>query len=306
MQAGDKILVTDGSAMIGAALLRVLAEQGFTNVVTNDFDLQDEAQVDTFFRQERPVYVFLAAGRHGGIAANQRYPAEFFISNMQVQVNVIHAAYKHGVKRLIYLASSCCYPKNCPQPMSESALMTGRMEPTSEAYSTAKISGIVMCDAYNRQFGTSFIPAIPSNLYGPGDDFSDENSHVLSALISRFHRAKASGEQRVTVWGSGAALREFLYVDDLARSCIWIMQHYREQSVINIAGNEELTIAELAEEIARVVGYEGEIWFDISKPDGAPRKKLDNTRLNAFMPQQNLPFAQGLAITYEWFLQVHN
>jgi GDP-L-fucose synthase len=301
MHFEDKIFITNSNEFIGCAIQMMLHKKGYKNTISNNFDLCDETEVDSFFNREKPDYVFFAAGLFGGILANLKYPADFFLNNIKSETNVIHSAYKYGVNKLLYLASSCCYPKNCAQPIKEEYLMSGRMEQTSEPYSMAKASGIIMCDAYNHQHNTFFIPAIPSNIYGPGDDFSPVNSHVLSALIARMHHAKISKENYVTLWGSGKPLREFLFVDDLADICIALMNNYDENALINIAGGNEISILELAEKISSIVGFKGKIIFDPSKPDGTYRKKLDGSRLLNFGLNVCRPLDEGLMLTYKWY-----
>lgn len=303
MHFEDKIFITNSNEFIGSAIKKMLDKKGYRNTISNDFDLCNEAEVDSFFSREKPKYVFFAAGLCGGILANLKCPADFFLNNIKSETSVIHLSYKHGVNRLLYLASSCCYPKNCDQPIKEEYFMNGRMEQTSEPYSMAKASGIIMCDAYNRQHNTFFIPAIPSNIYGPGDDFSLENSHVLASLIARIHHAKISEENYVALWGSGKPLREFLFADDLADICIAIMNDYDETALINIAGGNEISIEELADKVSRIVGYKGKIIFDTSKPDGTFRKKLDGSRLHSLGLDVRRPLDEGLLLTYKWYQQ---
>jgi GDP-L-fucose synthase len=264
----------------------------------------DPAQVEAFFARTNPAYVFLVAGDSGGIAANQKYPAQLMLDNLLTECIVIDNAHRYGVKKLLYLASSCVYPRHCPQPMAESWLLTGLLEPTNEAYALAKLAGIKLCQAYNRQYGTTFISAIPANIFGPGDDFSPEDSHVIAALIRRMHEAKNASWDAVDVWGTGSPQREFIFVDDLADACLFIMKQIGEkQNPINIGGGGVYSIKELAELIKRVIGYQGELRFDRTKPDGMPLKVLDSSTLEAMGWKPNTPFDTALVETYDWFLQ---
>lgn len=305
MKPTEKIFVAGHKGLVGSALLRELRRQAFSNLVVRDraaLDLEDQARVFAFFEEERPAYVFLAAAVVGGIHANSTYPADFVRSNLSIQSNVIEAAYRFGVKKLMFLGSSCIYPRLAPQPMKEDHLLSGPLEPTNSAYAIAKIAGIITCQSYNRQYGTNFISVMPTNLYGPQDNFDPNNSHVLPALIRRFHEAKASKSPRVTIWGTGTPRREFLHSDDMATACIHLMRTYDSSDIINIGWGEDVSIAELARAIARVVGYEGEIVFDASKPDGPPRKLLDISRLKAAGWSPRIRLGEGLSQTYEWYL----
>ena len=277
MQADARIFVAGHRGLVGGAILRRLKQGGFTNLLCRSrrqLDLRSQGAVAGFFRREQPEYVFLAAARVGGIRANSTFPAQFIYDNLVIQVNVIHQAYLHGVKKLLFLGSSCIYPMFAPQPMPEDCLLAGKLEPTNEPYAVAKIAGLKMCQAYNRQYGTCFISAMPTNLYGPGDNFDLLDSHVLPALMRRFHQARLQGAPEVTIWGSGNPRREFLHVDDLADACLFLMEHYAENEIINVGVGWDLTIRELAEMMARVTGFQGRLRFDPSQPDGTPRKLL--------------------------------
>ena len=301
--------------MVGAAIVRALAAQGEPNVLTRthaELDLTDQAAVDAFFAAERPRQVYLAAAKVGGIHANDTYPAEFIYQNLMIEANVIHAAWRYGVERLLFLGSSCIYPRLAEQPMAESALLTGPLEPTNEPYAIAKITGIKLCESYNRQHGTDFRSVMPTNLYGPGDTFDLANSHVIPALLRKFHEAKEAGAAEVAVWGSGRPKREFLHVDDMAAACVHLMgldtETYRAQtdprcSHLNVGTGEDVSIAELARTVGEVVGFEGTIRFDASKPDGTPRKLLDVSRLHALGWQARVGLREGLEQTYRWFLE---
>jgi len=306
MQTNDKIYVAGHQGLVGGAIVRALQAQGFANLVLRplaELDLRQQTAVAGFFAQERPAYVFLAAARVGGIWANNTYPAEFIYDNLMIQSNIIHQAYLHGVKKLLFLGSSCIYPKLCPQPMKEDYLLSGKLEPTNEPYAVAKIAGITMCQSYNRQYGTRFISAMPTNLYGPGDNFHPTDSHVIPALMRRLHEAKVRDIEKVAVWGTGAPRREFLYVADLADACVFLMQHYEESDIINVGTGEDLAIAALAGLIAEVVAYPGQLVFDPSYPDGTPQKLLDVSRIVRLGWRPRTPLREGLAQTYAWFLE---
>jgi GDP-L-fucose synthase len=310
MSIEPKIYVAGHRGMVGSAILRTLRAQGRTRFVTrthDEMDLTDQRSVMEFFAREKPDEVYLAAARVGGIHANNTYPAEFIYSNLMVQANVIHAAWTSGVRKLLFLGSSCIYPKLAPQPMGEDALLTGALEPTNEPYAIAKIAGIKLCESYNRQYGTDYRSVMPTNLYGPGDNYHPENSHVVPALIRRFDAAKAEDAPSVTIWGTGRAMREFLYVDDMAAASVHVMNldpsAYAActepmQSHINVGSGTDVTIAELARRISRVVGYEGEIVFDAGKPDGSPRKLLDSTRINRMGWRPQVSLEEGLTRAY--------
>ena len=309
MKPDSKIYVAGNRGLVGSAIERRLRAGGFANLVVSDvadFDLTDPRATDAFFARERPEYVFLAAAKVGGIQANDAFPADFIRVNLQIQTNVIDAAHRHGVAKLLFLGSSCIYPKLAPQPMKEEHLLTGPLEPTNDAYALAKIAGIVMCRSYNRQHGTRFIAAMPTNLYGPGDNFDLASSHVLPAMIRKLHEAKAAGRPSVELWGTGAPKREFLYVDDLADALAFLMERFeptRDRMFLNVGVGEDLSIRELAELVRRTVGYEGEIAWNTAMPDGTPRKLLDVSGLAALGWRAKTPLADGLAKTYAWFLE---
>lgn len=310
-----KVFVAGHRGMVGAAICRRLAQAGERDPLTRthvELDLTNQAAVDGFFARERPELVYLAAAKVGGIWANNSYPAEFIYRNLMIEANVIHAAHRHGVKRLLFLGSSCIYPRLAEQPMREDALLTGTLEPTNEPYAIAKIAGIKLCESYNRQYGTDFRSVMPTNLYGPGDNFDLENSHVIPALMRKFHAAKEAGAACVEVWGTGSPRREFLHVDDMADACVFVMgldaEAYRGHtqpmlSHINVGVGEDASIRELAETVGEVVGFGGEIRFDASKPDGAPRKLLDVARLGALGWHARIGLREGLAQTYDWYLR---
>jgi GDP-L-fucose synthase len=300
-----RIYVAGHRGLVGSAILRRLAAEGFTNVLTatrEQVDLRDQAAVNYWFRAHRPEYVFLVAGTVGGILANSTRPAEFLYDNLMIHATVVHAAHLFPVRRLLYLGSSCIYPRDCPQPMREEHLLSGPLEPTNEWYATAKIAGIKLCQAYRKQYGCDFISAMPTNLYGPHDNFDLQGAHVLPALLRKFHEAKARGEQQVVVWGSGTPSREFLHVDDLADACLFLMRRYDDDMHVNVGTGEDLTIRELAETIAAVVHPQAELVFDRSKPDGTPRKRLDVSRLHALGWRHRTALREGIESTYAWFL----
>jgi len=305
MNEDSRIFVAGHRGLVGGAIVRRLQQAGFGKLLLRsraELDLRDAAAVQAFFAAERPEYVFLAAAKVGGIHANNSYPADFLRDNLQIQTAVIDAAWRHGVKKLLFLGSSCIYPKFAPQPMPEDCLLTGPLEPTNEWYAIAKIAGIKMCQAYRRQYGFDAICLMPTNLYGPGDNFDLANSHVLPALIRKFHEARASGAAEVVVWGSGTPRREFLHVDDLADACLFLMQRYDDERIINVGVGEDIAIAELAALVQRVVGFEGEIVLDPSKPDGTPRKLLDVSRLHALGWRARIGLEDGIRETYQWYL----
>jgi GDP-L-fucose synthase len=304
MEKDARIYVAGHQGLVGSAIFRRLQAAGFRNLVHRTYeelDLTEQAATAAFFARERPDYIFLAAARVGGIRANSTYQAEFIYHNLMIEANVVHQAYTVKVKKLLFLGSSCIYPKFCPQPMKEDYLLDGKLEPTNEPYAVAKIAGIKMCQSYNRQYGTTFISVMPTNLYGPGDNFHPLDSHVIPALMRRFHEAKLAGAAEVSVWGTGAPRREFLYVDDLADACLFLMENYAEGKIINIGTGQELTIRELAETVAEVVGFTGRLVFDPSFPDGTPRKLLDTSRLAGLGWRPRMPLKEGLAETYKWF-----
>jgi GDP-L-fucose synthase len=301
----DLIFVAGHRGLVGSALVRRLEADGCSNLLTAsraELDLRDQAAVERWFRRARPTYVFLAAGTVGGIHANATRPAEFIYDNLLIHGTVIHAAYSSGVRKLLYLGSSCIYPRDIPQPMAEDALLTATLEPTNEPYAIAKIAGIKMCESYRRQYGCDFISAMPTNLYGPHDNFSRESSHVVPALIRKFHDAKIAGHGEVVVWGSGAARREFLHVDDLADACVFLMREYSDGRHINVGTGEDLTILDLATLVRDVVHPTARLVFDRSRPDGAPRKLLDVTRLHGLGWWHRIQLADGIRATYRWFL----
>jgi GDP-L-fucose synthase len=309
MDKDAKIYVAGEQTLIGGAILRELKRQGYTNMVVRpgeEPELTDAVQVDAFFARTGPEYVFLAAGKSGGIRANQKYPAELMLDNLLVECHVIHSAYHYGIKKLLYLGSSCSYPRDCPQPIKEDALLTGPLEPTNEAYAVAKIAGIKLCQAYSQQYGVNFISAIPANVFGPNDDFSLEDSHVVAALIRKIHEAKELGSEFIDIWGTGTPRREFIFADDLADACIFIMREYNDLKPINIGGGSDLSIKELAELVKEIVGYAGELRFDRSKPDGMPLKVLDSSKLSEIGWQPRTPFPSALSATYDWFLQIES
>ena len=306
MRPEDSIFVAGHRGLVGSAIVRRLRLAGFDNLVLrdrNELDLTRQDAVHAFFARVRPRLVFLAAAKVGGILANDTHPAEFLSENLAIQSNIIDAAYRHGVRKLLFLGSSCIYPKHAPQPMPEECLLTGPLEPTNEWYAIAKIAGLKMCQAYRRQYGFNAISAMPTNLYGPGDNFSLQNSHVLPALLRKVHAAREGGMRDVEVWGSGTPRREFLHVDDLADACLFLMKSYDDERWINVGCGQDTTIRELAEGICRVVGFEGSLRFDPSKPDGTPRKLLDTSRLSALGWSPRIDLETGLRSTYSWFLE---
>lgn len=304
MERTDKIYIAGHKGLVGSSIVRLLKAKGYTNLLLRssaELDLTEQAAVAAFFQQERPEYTFLAAAKVGGIVANNTYPAEFIYENLMIQSNVIHQAYLSGVKKLLFLGSSCIYPKLAPQPLKEESLLTGPLEPTNESYAIAKIAGIKMCQSYNRQYGTKFISAMPTNLYGPNDNFDLETSHVLPALIRKFHEAKVVNADRVTIWGTGSPYREFIHVDDAADACLFLMQNYEENEITNIGTGEELTIKDLALLIKKIVDFDGELVFDTSKPDGTPRKLSDVSKLNALGWRHKIGIEEGIRNTYDWY-----
>lgn len=313
MEKNAKIYIAGHRGLAGSAILRRLQSEGYNNLLLRthkELDLEIQKDVHDFFDRERPEYVFLAAATVGGILANNTYPADFIYNNLIIEANVIHAAYKYGIKKLIFLGSSCIYPKCAPQPMKEEYLLTGELEPTNEPYAIAKIAGIKMCQSYNRQYGTNFLSVMPTNLYGPNDNFDLETSHVFPALIRKFHEAKVSGAESVTVWGSGKPYREFLYVDDLADACVFIMILEEQKlfsvlnpqsSLINIGTGEDMTIKELTQMIKKIVGFEGEIRWDITKPDGMQRKLLDVSKIKKLGWEPKTSLEEGIRKTYQWY-----
>ena len=301
MNLSSKIYIAGHTGLVGSALVRLLKKQGFTNIITRTsamLDLRKQALVNDFFAREKPQYVFLAAAKVGGIWANKTYPAEFIYDNLLIESNIINASYRSGVSKLLFMGSSCIYPKNAPQPISEEDLLSGSLEPTNDAYAIAKIAGIKLCQAYHGQYGCRFISVMPTNLYGPGDNYHLQNAHVLPALIRKFHEAKLNGDPNVTVWGSGKPRREFLHVDDLAAACFFLMQRYEDPAIINIGSGKDNTIAEMALLIKEITGFDGELVFDDSKPDGTPRKLLNVDKLTALGWQATIGLEEGIRDTY--------
>ncbi|HEY3663596.1 MAG TPA: GDP-L-fucose synthase [Chthoniobacterales bacterium] len=304
MQKDESIFVAGHRGLVGSAVLRRLEADGFTHLLTRtraELDLTNSQTVDEFFTAEKPAVVVVAAAKVGGIKANNDRPVEFLLANLQIQNNLIRAAHDHGARKLLFLGSSCIYPKLAPQPIPESALLGGPLEPTNEAYAIAKIAGIKLCQAYAREYGDNFISGMPTNLYGPHDNFDLETSHVLAALLRKAHEAKLSGARELVVWGSGKPLREFLHVDDLAAACLFLLRNYDSPEIINLGTGTDLTIRELAEMICDVVGFEGELSWDASKPDGTPRKLLDISKIKSLGWRPSIPLREGIAQTYEWF-----
>ena len=307
MEKQGKIYVAGHRGMVGSAIVRVLGKKGYGNIITRthqELDLCRQQEVEDFFAREKPDHVFLAAAKVGGIVANQEALADFMYENATLEMNVIHSAWQNGCKKLLFLGSSCIYPRMAPQPMKESCLLTSALEQTNEAYALAKIAGLKYCEYLNRQYQTDYISAMPTNLYGPNDNYHPTHSHVLPALIRRFHEAKESGAKEVTCWGTGKPLREFLYVDDLADACVFLMENYSGNETVNVGTGKELTIRELTELVAKVIGYEGEILWDASKPDGTPRKLLDVSKLERLGWHYKTELEDGIRLAYEDFL--HN
>lgn len=306
MEKHSKIFVAGHKGLVGSAILRLLQAEGYSNLVSKthkELDLTDQYSVSQFFEREKPEYVFLAAAKVGGIFANNTYPAEFIFSNLEIQNNVIHQSYVHGVKKLCFLGSSCIYPKLAPQPMKEEYLLSGTLEPTNQPYAIAKIAGIEMVRSYNRQYGTKYISVMPTNLYGPNDNFDLQNSHVLPALIRKFVEAKKTNTPNVTLWGSGTPKREFLYVDDMADACIFLMNTYDGDEFVNIGTGEDITILELAGLIKTLVGFSGNLEFDASKPDGTPRKLLDVSKIHSLGWEAKTRLKEGLRKTIDWYMK---
>jgi GDP-L-fucose synthase len=306
MNSAARIYVAGHNGLVGSAILRRLRADGFSELLVRssaELDLRVQADVTAFFEREQPEFVFLAAAKVGGILANSSYPADFIRDNLQIQTNVIDAAYRAGTRKLLFLGSSCIYPKHAPQPMPESSLLTGPLEATNEPYAIAKISGLKMCQAYRRQYGFNAISVMPTNLYGPGDNFNLESSHVLPALIRRFHEAKTHGEAYVTVWGTGTPRREFLHADDFADAALFLMDRYDDEDLINVGWGEDLLISDLAELVKEVVGFTGEIRFDTTKPDGTPRKLLNVSKLSALGWRPSISLKAGIVHSYRWFLE---
>ncbi|SFF83471.1 GDP-L-fucose synthase [Pontibacter chinhatensis] len=304
MHKDSKIYVAGHRGMVGSAIVRSLQNEGFTNIITRtsqELDLRNQGAVEHFFEEEGPEYVFLAAAKVGGIHANNTYRADFLYDNLMIEANIIHAAYKHKVQKLMFLGSSCIYPKMAPQPLKEDYLLTGPLEPTNEPYAIAKITGIKLCESYRDQYGCNFISVMPTNLYGYNDNYDLNNSHVLPALIRKFHEAKESGAPTVTVWGTGSPRREFLFADDLAQACLFLMDQYDGRELVNIGTGEDITIKDLALLVKKVTGYEGEIVFDTSKPDGTPRKLMDVSKLHSLGFKHSTNLEEGIALAYADF-----
>lgn len=306
MELTSKIYVAGHLGMVGSAILRNLSKRGFNNFVVcthAELDLTNQAAVTRFFETEKPEYVFLAAARVGGIVANSSYPAQFFYDNMMIEMNVIHSSYLHGVKKLMFLGSSCIYPKMASQPMSEDALLTGLLEPTNEGYAIAKIAGIKMCDYYRREYGCNFVSVMPTNLYGTGDNYDLQSSHVLPAMIRKFHEAKLNNATEIVLWGTGSPLREFLHSDDMADATVFCMLNYNQAGHVNVGSQSELSISELAEIVRQVVGYDGRILWDRNKPDGTPRKLMDSSKLYAMGWHPSISLREGIETVYREFQQ---
>jgi GDP-L-fucose synthase len=305
MNSGDKIYIAGHKGLVGSAIVRALEQKGFTNLVyktSKELDLRNQAAVEEFFAEEKPQYVFLAAGKVGGIVANNTYRADFLYDNLLIVANIVHAAFANKVKKLLFLGSSCIYPKMAPQPIKEEYLLTGSLENTNEPYAIAKIAGIKLCENYREQYGANYISVMPTNLYGINDNYHHENSHVLPALIRRFHEAKLSGLEEVAIWGSGTPRREFLYADDLADACLYLMENYNQKEIINIGCGEDVSIKELAETVKEVTGFKGNLVFDTSRPDGTPRKLLDVTKATALGWRYKTPLKAGIRSAYNDFL----
>ena len=301
-----RILVAGHTGLVGSAIVRQLKKKGFENLIfasIDELDLRDQAAVERLFQSKRPEFVFLAAAKVGGILANSTYPAQFIRDNLSIATNIIHACYLHGVTKLLNLGSSCIYPKLAPQPMAETALLTGPLEPTNRPYAVAKIAAIEMCDSYRREYGCDFISAMPTNAYGPGDNFDLETSHVLPALLRKFHDGREQNAQNVVLWGTGKPLREFIFVDDLADGCVYLMEHFSGPGPVNVGTGKDISIKQLAEIVSDVVGFEGEIVWDTSKPDGTPRKLLDVSRLSQLGFEAATPLRKGIEITLNWYEQ---
>ena len=308
MDLSSKIYVAGHKGLVGSAIVRALEKQGYDNLILrthSELDLLDQKSATDFFKKEKPEYVFLAAAKVGGIMANRTYPADFIYQNLQIQNNIIHHSHLNGVKKLLFLGSSCIYPRLARQPIKEEYLLTEALETTNESYAIAKIAGIKMCQAYNKQYGTDFISVMPTNLYGPNDNFDPETSHVLPALIRKFHEAKINNQTEVVVWGTGAPKREFLYVDDLADACIFLMNNYDNSEIINIGTGEDISIKELAEMIKEITGFTGEINWDASKPNGTPRKLLDVGKLHNLGWKHKINLPDGILSVYEWYQSVN-
>ena len=306
MKENSKIYIAGHTGLVGSAITRFLKKENYSNLLLRkhkELELTDQTKVYNFFDEQNPEYVFLAAAKVGGILSNNTYPAQFIYSNLVIQNNIIHACYKYNIKKLFFLGSSCIYPKFAPQPMSEDFLLTGKLEPTNQPYAIAKIAGIIMCQSYNREYNTNFISVMPTNLYGPNDNYDLYNSHVLPALIRKIHEAKINNSEFVEIWGTGSAKREFLYVDELAEACVFLMNNYNESDIVNIGTGKEVSISELAEIIREVIGYKGNYHYDTSKPDGMPRKLLNVNKINKLGWKSKIDLKTGIQLTYEDFLK---
>ncbi len=309
MHKNSKIYIAGHRGLVGSAIMRNLTKNGYTNIITkihSELDLLDTVAVSNFFKKEKPEYIFLAAAKVGGIHANNIYPADFIYQNIQIQNNIIHSAYLNNAKKLLFLGSSCIYPRECPQPIKEKYLLTGPLEKTNEAYAVAKIAGIKMCQSYNKQYNTKFISVMPTNLYGINDNFDLKNSHVLPALLRKFHEAKINNAPEVVIWGTGKPMREFLYVDDMADACVYLMNNYSDDEIVNIGTGEDVIIQKLAQTIGQIVGYKGKITNDTTKPDGTPRKLLDVSKLHSLGWKHKVSLEDGFRLTYDWFLKNKN
>jgi GDP-L-fucose synthase len=306
MERNAKIYIAGHNGLVGSALERSLRADGYNKIITrtkSELDLRDQTKVEGFFKGEKPQYVFMAAAKVGGIQANINYPADFIYDNLQMQANVLHFSWKYGVEKLLFLGSSCIYPRECPQPIKEESFLTGPFEPTNQAYAVAKTAGIEMCQAYNQQHGTNFISAMPSNLFGPGDNFDPVNSHLMAALIRRCHEAKTQRKEQVVLWGTGTPKRELLYVDECARACLFLMDNYNSGDVVNVGTGVDLEIREIAEEVRKVVGFRGDLTYDATKPDGVMRKLLDVSKINSLGWKAKNDLPEEIGITYNWFLE---
>ncbi len=306
VEKSSRVYIAGYTGLVGSAIINVLIKEGYCNVITKsskELDLRVQSEVADFFEKENPEYVILAAAKVGGIYANTTYPAQFIYDNLAIQTNVIHQSYLSGVKKLLYFGSSCIYPKDAPQPLREDYLLTGSFEPTNEPYAVSKIAGIRMCQAYNKQYGTNFISVVPANLYGPGDNFDLKSSHVLAALIRRFHEAKDRNAEYVEIWGSGKPRRDFLFVEDLADACLFLLDKYDESEIINVGSGEDISILLLAEVIKNVVGFKGEVLLDQSKPDGMQLKMLDNSKISTMGWKKKYSLKEGIKLTYRWFVE---
>lgn len=304
MNKNSKIFVAGHKGLVGSALVRLLTKKGYSNIITKtrqELDLKSPVAVKKFFEDEKPEYIFLAAAKVGGIMANKNYPADFIYDNMNIEINIVHNAYLHKAKKLLFLGSSCMYPKKCPQPIKEEYFLDGMLEETNKAYAVAKIAGITMCQSYNKQYGTNFISVMPTNLYGPNDNFDLENSHVLPALIRKFHEAKEKSTPEVTLWGTGSAKREFLHVDDVAQACLFLMNSYDNSEIVNIGTGMDISIKTLVNIIKKKVGYKGKIIWDTEKPDGTPRKLLNVKKINKLGWKYTIKLDEGINSTYKWF-----